>query len=346
MFSEIDDVRHRHSTYWDVYNTYGWVDPPDQQWGWNLLRGLMVGGAGAYLGETCAFYFKQYKLIRTRYDPPESLAQLTSYLRLAGSLDNAKFEWGVRRQAVLLHGLDWMQRLIGYKLFVSGVSQMYNAPNREYWRRVLPTVIGALLTSVWIAPIAAAKAAFRADRTFPAELRFGYKGPLHALLCLARDNPLLLFRDTLPFVFGSYIQTSFLFSVFEFNMEYFSPIYADSVGGSRNMLKLYAAGLAAFAASAFSYPVMVSVRNVIHLMPTQISEGRFRSSYRKAFWFYWNSELWSHAWIGYFKSGFFLKSFPTLFAVIWLADSFGYFKGPRADFTRMPGTNSYGTFQF
>lgn len=346
MFSEIDDIRHRHSTYWDVYNNYGWVDPPDQGIGWNVLRGLAVGGPAAYLGELCAFYFKQYKLIRTRYDPPESLAQVTSYLRLAGSLENARWEWRVRRQAAVLHAADWAQRLLGYKLLVSGISQMYAAPNREYWRRVLPTMFGALLTSTFIAPIQAAKAALRADQTFPPALRAGYTGLFHALYRLARENPLLLCRDTLPFVFGSYIQTSFLLAVFEFNMEYFSPVYADSVGGSRNMLKLVVAGFAAFAASAFSFPVLVSVRNAVHLLPAQISEGRFHGSYRKAFWYYWTAELWSQAWTGYFRSGFFLKSFPTLFAVAWLADSFGYFKGPRADFTRLPGSNSYGTFHF
>lgn len=29
MYFEIDDVKRRHSPYFDVYNVHGWIDTPD-----------------------------------------------------------------------------------------------------------------------------------------------------------------------------------------------------------------------------------------------------------------------------------------------------------------------------
>lgn len=35
MYFEIDDVKRRHSPYYDVYNFMGWVDTPDSSYVWN-----------------------------------------------------------------------------------------------------------------------------------------------------------------------------------------------------------------------------------------------------------------------------------------------------------------------
>lgn len=344
MFSEVEDVRRRHSVYYDVYNTHGWIDPPDMQWRWNIVRGFIVGFASAAVGQLCSFYFNQYHLIRTKYNPPENLAQLTSYIRTAHKLENFRFNLKYRSQAAVLHGIDYMIRLIGFKHFVSGIGQIHFATNFDYWRRVLPTMLFSLLCCPFLAPVEATKAAFKADRTFPKEMRIGYKSLFDTFFKIAKENPMYFFKNSSFVMFASYIQTSFLFSIYEYNMELFLPVYHEEVGGSRAMVKTFSAGLASLGASMFSFPVMVTVRNVIEVYPRQISQDFFKGAYRKAFWYFWSSELWSQAWVGYFKSGYFFKNYPTMFALVWLADNFGYFKGPRADFTRPPGTNSFGTF--
>ena len=86
--------------------------------------------------------------------------------------------------------------------------------------------------------------------------------------------------------------------------------------------------------------------NAIEVLPRQYSQDLFKGSYKKALAFYWENPFWTQAFVGTFKSGYFFKFFPMLFSTVWLADTFGYFKGPRANYTILPGTNSYGTFLF
>lgn len=35
MFFELEDVKRRHSVYWDLYNVEGWVTSPDSNLTWN-----------------------------------------------------------------------------------------------------------------------------------------------------------------------------------------------------------------------------------------------------------------------------------------------------------------------
>ncbi len=43
MFFELEDVKRRHSLYWDIYNVSGWVKPPDSTLENNYKRGLITG---------------------------------------------------------------------------------------------------------------------------------------------------------------------------------------------------------------------------------------------------------------------------------------------------------------
>lgn len=43
MFFEIDDIRRRHSMYFDTYNIHGWVDPPEGTLKWDFFRSAMAG---------------------------------------------------------------------------------------------------------------------------------------------------------------------------------------------------------------------------------------------------------------------------------------------------------------
>ena len=43
MFFEIDDIKRRHSVYYDVYNTDGWVDTPESSIRWDWTRGAIAG---------------------------------------------------------------------------------------------------------------------------------------------------------------------------------------------------------------------------------------------------------------------------------------------------------------
>jgi len=43
MFFELDDIKRRHSLYWDIYNTQGFAQTPDSTNSWNYKRGVIAG---------------------------------------------------------------------------------------------------------------------------------------------------------------------------------------------------------------------------------------------------------------------------------------------------------------
>ena len=344
MYTEIDDIRRRRGVYYDAYNNRGWIDIPDNTLGWNLSRGLFIGFTSSLVSETFAFYFKQYSLIRKRFDPPESVHQLYLYFKTAHSLPNASFQLKNRAQFAFLSGIDWMVRIFGFKKLVGGIGQVHGSFDFEFGKRVYPTMLAAFLTCWTYSPVLAAKAAFKGDQSFPPELRRGYRSIWHAFTSLLLKNPLMLWRNSLHIMLCSFIQTSFLFSIYNFNIELWSPVFNDEVGGSLLLTRMFCAGMATFFASAGSFPVNVTLQNVIELYPKQVSEGLFFGSYKKAWLHFWTNDLWSQAWAGYFRSGYFFKTFPGMFALLWLFDNFGFMKSARVDYRTLPGNNTFGTF--
>ena len=41
MYFEIDDIKRRHSLYYDHYNVHGWIDPPEAFLSWDYGRAVM-----------------------------------------------------------------------------------------------------------------------------------------------------------------------------------------------------------------------------------------------------------------------------------------------------------------
>jgi len=39
MFFELDDIKRRHTLYWDIYNVESWVESPENTMSWNYQRG-------------------------------------------------------------------------------------------------------------------------------------------------------------------------------------------------------------------------------------------------------------------------------------------------------------------
>ena len=79
MFFEIDDVKRRHSPYYDVYNIRGWVDPPEDRFSWHWIRGAVAGATGAFVNQFIANRWEAYKTIREAYHPPRTFEQLYHY---------------------------------------------------------------------------------------------------------------------------------------------------------------------------------------------------------------------------------------------------------------------------
>lgn len=72
MFFELENVKRRHSLYWDVHNE-GWTKAPDSTMSWNIKRGIMIGTTASLIQESLTAFLENYKLLLTKYENPTSL---------------------------------------------------------------------------------------------------------------------------------------------------------------------------------------------------------------------------------------------------------------------------------
>ena len=79
MFFELDDIKRRHSTYYDIYNVNGWVRAPDSTLSWNYQRGLMAGLAASFINEYFISFTEGWRLLLRHYEPPNSFKQLGNF---------------------------------------------------------------------------------------------------------------------------------------------------------------------------------------------------------------------------------------------------------------------------
>lgn len=139
--------------------------------------------------------------------------------------------------AIMAGSLDIGTRFAVFRYLTSGIYQSYGSVNTEAWRRIAPTVAASALTSWIMGPLEIARAAYHGDRSFPVELRKGYTSPHQALFKMATTQPYALFKNSLPTVAASYVQSSFMFAIFEYLFDLLSPLYRDT-DSSKGAVKL------------------------------------------------------------------------------------------------------------
>ena len=229
MYFEIDDVKRRHSAYFDVYNVHGWIDTPFETFGWDWARGAAAGVTGYAINEVIAHKWEGFKLLRSKFHPPDTFAQLLAYNKAINNIEGAKQVMkGRMSYAIMAGSIDIGGRLAVYRYFSSGLYQSYGSVNVEAWRRFLPLAVSSLATSWIMAPLEVARAAFIGDKTFPQELRKGYRSPHHALFRLMKEQPYALFKNSLPTFATSYVQTSFLLGIYDYLYDLASPIFREA----------------------------------------------------------------------------------------------------------------------
>jgi hypothetical protein len=121
--------------------------------------------------------------------------------------------------------LDIGTRYAVFHWLTAGIYQSYASVNTEAWRRFAPTAVSALATSWIMGPLEIARKAYYADKSFPDHLQKGYKSVFHTFRCLATKEPYALFKNSLPTVMASYVQTSFLFGIFDYFFDLTSPLF-------------------------------------------------------------------------------------------------------------------------
>lgn len=88
MYFEVDDIKRRHTPYWDITNIHGWVDPPDDHWTWHWFRGSVAGIAGTLTSAAVAHRYEAYRTLRQRFHPPESFQQAYDFMKAIKTIPN------------------------------------------------------------------------------------------------------------------------------------------------------------------------------------------------------------------------------------------------------------------
>lgn len=85
-----------------------------------------------------------------------------------------------------------------------------------------------------------------------------------------RKNPYLLFKNSYPTFLGTFVQTSFMFALYDYLNETFCFVH-ESLEMPRQPWKILFCGVSSILAMTFSYPFLGPVRDMIETAPKQLS---------------------------------------------------------------------------
>jgi len=81
MFFELEDIKRRHSPYWDAHNVHSWVRTPDSTHSWMIERGVIIGCLAAAVNETVVNIVNNGRLLHKYYETPENIKQAGVFLK-------------------------------------------------------------------------------------------------------------------------------------------------------------------------------------------------------------------------------------------------------------------------
>ena len=192
--------------------------------------------------------------------------------------------------------------------------------------------ISGFASGMFSIPFQVARKAYFADLTWPAELRKGYRSPLHALSKIPfSEGPLYLFKGGLPIYLGNALLTSWTFAMYTWlkNKTFFLWIYNDI---PYNFCKFANIGVAFSIGSIMGYPFY----RVKDMMDNWPKERGGRCSFEGS---YWNAVKWlrlnyenytTNLLTGYWS--WFRRQGSIFLIAIWLADNYGIFTNNMTDF--------------
>lgn len=158
----------------------------------------------------------------------------------------------------------------------------------------------------------------------------GYRSFFHALRRIPfEEGPYYLFRNTLP-LFVKHILTPFTaFYSYDWLVDKMSVIWRVS-NSPAIPVKLFCATLSSYLAAVFSYPFVVTAREMVDLWPKKDGVDVFKGNYRKAMANLWYGPTWNIGWVGLFHK-YFWHVFPLYVTSLLAADYFGIFSYWRVD---------------
>lgn len=342
MFFELDDIKRRHSNYYDIYNVGGWVTAPDSTLRWNYLRGLMVGLTASFFNEFVGTFTDSWRLLLKNFEPPNTFKQVGIFARETMKLENFKLALRTRSQYALTIGAtDIAARVALFRYINSGWQRPFAGFEYAFQRKIPGTILISLLTAPIGIPLEMARMAYYADKTFPEELQKGYKSYFNALRRIPfEEGPYYLFKNTSPLFLKNFFQTFTLFYTYDFLKDKCSWLWRI-MDTPYLPSKIFLASFSTYMACLFSYPWAVVVREAVDFWPqTKNGVSRFNGNYRKAGVWLWYHDFGNNMFPGFFNN-YFWKQAPWMMTTLLLADSLGIFSYWVVDQFSGAGTNSW-----
>jgi solute carrier family 25 oxoglutarate transporter 11 len=180
-------------------------------------------------------------------------------------------------------------------------------------------------------PFEVARKAYYADQSWPAELRKGYRSPLHALCKIPfSEGPHFLFKGGLPIYLGNANFTTWTFWTYTWlkNKLFFLWLYNDI---NYSWVKFWMMNISFFAGSLFGYPFYF----LKQMMEEWPKERGGRCTFQGSYWnaIKWMRQNWDWAntnlMQGYWK--FFRRQGIIFYLAMWQADNMGLFTNNLSD---------------
>ncbi len=200
----------------------------------------------------------------------------------------------------------------------------------------------AALTTSWIGiPLEVARKAYYADKTWPEDLRKGYRSPLGALIRIPfEEGPLFLFKGYLPVFLGNlqFTAQTFLSYTWLKNKLFFLWVYNEI---PYDLVKVCTLGIAFGWGSFFGYPFYF-LKEMMEVWPKERG-GRctFQGSYWNAVKFLkQNFDGYSTTFYEGYWRWFRTRGLIFLLAM-WQADNMGIFTNYKTDFNSIYNITSH-----
>lgn len=189
-------------------------------------------------------------------------------------------------------------------------------------------------------PLLTARKAYYADQTWPAELRKGYRSPLHALLTIPfKEGPLYLFRGGAPHFVGNWLGMGWTYYTFTWFKDKFFFVWKFN-DVSYSYCKFWILNFA-FAIGAIGSQPFYTIKEIMDKAPRERGgKPVFNTTYEairyvKLRWDEFQPNL-QHGYAQWFKNyGI------VLYITIWLADDLGLMDNYRVDPYSWKVSNGY-----
>lgn len=327
MYFELDDIKRRHSAYYDVWNAFSWITTPESTMWWNYQRGVMAGVIAAAVNETQILFSENWKLLLKHYEWPRNLSQYKIFVKETLKADN--FRYGIKNRlqyAAVIGSTDIAARYSVYRYCNSGWYRPFGSVEVNFYRRIPPAIFAALATC-WVGvPFEMAKLAYYADKTFPEELQRGYKSYFNALRRIPfEEGPYYLFKNCFPFLMRNFFQTLTLFYTYDYLKDKFGTVTFRSGDWPYWLTHGMISFISIYFACVFSYPWAVTIREMVDFWPKEKGGVcTFDNNYRKAAIWLWYHDFGSNYFPGFF-SNYVWRQAPWMAASLYMADKMGMF---------------------